>query len=364
MNIQNAIMSILEQLYPGHIEILAVIDGAPQHQETHYALNTLQPVARKKPYRHLVIIPKSIRGGRVSTINTGFAMAHGEIVMVLDGDTSCDNNMMQEAVKNFIDPNVVGVTGALRARNANKGLATALQSIEYMLAIHAGKTGLNAINAVNNISGAFGVFRHSFMKDIMGWDSGTAEDLDLTLRIKSYFGRHPNLRILFEPKAIALTDVPDTFSGYFQQRLRWDGDLFYIYARKHWPSINPKTLGWSNFLSTVLMGLMFQLALPFAILLYLVYIAIAYPLPIFLGIMGVIYIYYLLTYSFLFFQYLWMISDRKQQDLKKLWLLFITPFFSLISRIWTSLAVLTEIITRSHQDTSMAPWWVLKKSKF
>ena len=38
-------------------------------------------------------------------------------------------------------------------------------------------------NLVNNISGAFGVFRASFIRWVGGWDAGTAEDLDMTLRL-------------------------------------------------------------------------------------------------------------------------------------------------------------------------------------
>jgi hypothetical protein len=31
------------------------------------------------------------------------------------------------------------------------------------------------------------------------------------------------------------------------QRLRWDGDLFFLYIRKHNRNISPKLLGWKTF---------------------------------------------------------------------------------------------------------------------
>ena len=33
-----------------------------------------------------------------------------------------------------------------------------------------------------------------------GWDAGTAEDLDMTQRLKQHFGKHPAWRIVFDPR--------------------------------------------------------------------------------------------------------------------------------------------------------------------
>lgn len=68
-----------------------------------------------------------------------------------------------------------------------------------MISMQGGKTGLSEWNLINNISGAFGAFRRDFLRQIGGWDTHTAEDLDLTVRIKHYLKRHPNLKIGFAP---------------------------------------------------------------------------------------------------------------------------------------------------------------------
>lgn len=135
--------------------------------------------------------------------------------MALDGDTSFDNNMVERVTRHFEDPAVSAVSGCLRVRNADESLAAALQAIEYFVSIQSSKTGLSSFNVVNNISGAFGVFRKSVLELVGGWDAGTAEDLDMTLRIKNYFGRYKkNSRIIFDPEAIGHTDVPATFKGF------------------------------------------------------------------------------------------------------------------------------------------------------
>ena len=174
------IRSLTEQIYPGVIEIIPVVDGAVQNKETYQAAKQLETYVRRFTNRILKVVPKWQRGSRVSSLNAGLNMATGEVVMALDGDTSFDNNMVRDACIHFADPNVVGVAGSLRVRNVFQNLVTRLQGLEYLLSIHASKVGLSEFNVVNNISGAFGIFRRRFLEKIGGWDAGTAEDLDQT----------------------------------------------------------------------------------------------------------------------------------------------------------------------------------------
>jgi cellulose synthase/poly-beta-1,6-N-acetylglucosamine synthase-like glycosyltransferase len=272
--------------------------------------------------------------------------------------------MVRDAYLHFADSNVVGVAGSLRVRNVFQNLVTRLQGLEYLLSIHASKVGLSEFNVVNNISGAFGIFRRRFLEKIGGWDAGTAEDLDITLRIKNYFGRHPNLKIVFEPKAMGHTDAPDTFWGLFNQRLRWDGDLYYLYVRKHALSFSPRLLGWRNLIMQMWTGLFFQLVMPFIIIFYSMYVFMLYSVGFVLAVWVLVYLIYLGITLLFFLVYLSMISERRREDIKLAWVIPLVPFFTFALRVWNALATLKEMITKSHLDSSMAPWWVLQKTKF
>ena len=363
-DVQLTIRSLCEQLYKGSIEIIAVIDGAHQNKNTYRAAREMETYFQDKPNRILRVLPKWQRGGRVSTLNAGLQSATGEIIINVDGDTSFDNDMVYRATRKFMDPNVVGVAGSLRVRNKNTSLVTRLQAIEYLISIHATRTGLSEFNLVNNISGAFGIFRKVFIKKIGGWDSGTAEDLDMTLRIKNYFARHPNLRICFEPGAVGHTDVPTTFRDFFNQRLRWDGDLFYIYIRKHYLSFSPRLLGWKNMLMQMWVGLLFQIILPFVILLYSCYVFTVYPTGLVLAVWALVYLVYLAITIVFYFISVLLISERPRQDIRLAPYVVIMPFFTFFMRIWAAVACMKELFMQSHLDSTMAPWWVLKKSKF
>ena len=358
------IWSLAQQRYPGHIEIIPVIDGAIQNKPTYTAaLSCADSVGRTKN-RRLMVLPKWQRGGRVSSLNAGLSVASGEIVMALDGDTSFDNDMVLQATRHFDDPNVIAVAGCLRVRNASASLVARLQALEYLISIGAGKTGLSEFNMVNNISGAFGVFRTALVRHIGGWDAGTAEDLDITLRLKQYFGRHPGLRIAFEPLAVGHTDAPTTWRVFFKQRLRWDGDLLYLLIRKYGRNIRPRLLGWRNFFFTAINGLLVQVVMPFVIVAYTLVMLITLPLGTVLGLMAFVYLFYLVGLTVYFVLYVVLVSERTLQDAGYLLLLPLMPFFAFANRIHNTVSLLQEALLKSHLDTSMAPYWTVRKTKF
>lgn len=361
MDVQTTLLSLCEQTYGGHIEMIPVVDGATVNQATLSAVRNFHVDPQLYPKRHLRPIAKWQRGGRVSSLNAGLSLAGGEIVMALDGDTSFDNNMVASIVRHFEDPKVPAVAGSLRVRNVWGSWVTAMQALEYLLSIHMSKIGLAEWNLVNNVSGAFGAFRRSFLVKIGGWNTHTAEDLDLTLRIKSYFKRH-DLRIPFEPEAVGHTDAPATLSQFLMQRLRWDGDLFFLYIRKHNHNISPTLLGWPTFVMILITGFFFQLVLPFVIFIYTLLALFILPGKTLLFLFALIYLLYLLITLLLFAAMLVMVSDRPRQDMVLGLLVPLFPMFMLLLRCWSVVAMLNEMFRRGHEESSMAPWWVLKRA--
>ena len=361
-DVQGTLLSLCEQTYPGEIELIPVIDGATINTKTMEAVRSFQCDPKIYPKRKVRPIAKWQRGGRVSSLNAGLSMSSGEIVMALDGDTSFDNDMVSAVVRHFEDPNVPAVSGNLRVRNRWQSLATAMQTIEYLISISQARIGLGEWNVVNNISGAFGVFRRSVLEQIGGWDTHSAEDLDLTLRLKSYFRRHPQMRIPFEPRAIGHTDGPSTFKDLLVQRLRWDGDLLFLYGRKHRGNINPSLMGWPNFAMTLFGGLFVQVVLPFIILSYSLILVLTEPWPRLMALSGSIYAAYLLILTIQFLTVLILSSEKPKQDMLLLPLLPLFPITMFAIRCWSAIAMLNELLRRGHEETAMAPWWVISRA--
>lgn len=301
--------TLAEQVYPGLIEILAVVDGAVQNQDTYQA--AVDGVKRHagRHNRIVRVVPKWQRGGRVSTLNAGLSVACGEIVINVDGDTSFDNDMVFTMMKQFNSSNVIASGGALRVRNHDKNLLTKMQSLEYMLSMQAGKTGMAKWGVLNNISGAFGAFRKNILRQVGGWDTHTAEDLDLTMRLKQYKRRYPQNQLAFATQAIGHTDVPDTLKGLILQRLRWDGDLLFLFLRKHKQGLTPALLGWGNFIFTLAYGVIQNVLLPLLVVFFTLFMIISYPLSFVIALTLMLYCVYLFLSSLLFIVYIGLISE-------------------------------------------------------
>ncbi len=362
-DISNTIKSIYEQIYSGSIETLIIVDNAPvNHQTTLYARQIAQSYPNT-PHRSIQVIAKQTRGGHASSMNLGLKLAKGVVLVMIDADTSIDNQTIAKAAAHFVTSNVIAVSGAVRVRNIKASLITRLQTIEYMIGIQLGRFGLTELQVTNNISGAFGIFRTSFLKQIGGWLNGTAEDLDLTLRIHAYSHRYPHLKIVHEPMAIAWTAAPSTLKNLFKQRLRWDGDLYYIYVRRHWQKFNSKIVNKTKMFFLIWYGLYYQLALPFIVVFYTIVLFLSYTIGTIIGIYLLIYVYYLLLSFLQYFLFLLLVSERSKQDLRMIGWLFAYPFYQQMMRLIAVVFIMNEILFKGHKDTTMAPWWVIRKSK-
>ncbi|HIF9209049.1 TPA: glycosyltransferase family 2 protein [Photobacterium damselae] len=361
--IQTTIETLVEQIYPGYMEILIIVDGAIQNKETYQTAVYCKKKYQKTSNKKISILPKWKRGGRVSTSNAGLSIAKGDIIINVDGDTSFDNDMIQNIIHEFRHKDVIASGGALRVRNQEQNILTKLQSLEYLLSMQAGKTGMAEWGVLNNISGAFGAFKKDILKQTGGWDTHTAEDLDLTVRLKQYKRRYPHNKLAYSTRAIGHTDVPDTLRGLVNQRLRWDGDLFFLYLRKHNKGLTPSLLGWGNFLFILIYDIIQNVIMPLLVVIFTLYIIISYPIKFIIAIMLIIYFSYLFLSLLTFIIYITLISERIKYDLKSIKWLFLYPIYQFCMKLITAISILNEIIRRSHEESNMAPWWVLKHGK-
>ena len=118
------------------------------------------------------------------------------------------------------------------------------------------------------------------------------------------------MRIVFDPEAIGHTDVPVSVLGFLRQRIRWDGDLSFIYFKKHRKAFSSGILGWPNFIYQVLSGLMFQIMMPILLLAYTVYLFVAFPIRVALALMVLVYLFYLVLIMFIWVVAVILLSER------------------------------------------------------
>ena len=229
-SLRRCVRSLREQAYP-RLEIIVVDDGS-----TDGMAEEMQSLRRQRMID--VALRGRIRSGKSSACNLGLRHAKGDVVIVVDADSTFDRDAIARVVAPLSDPSVGAVAGNIAVRNARAGLLCALQGIEYLIAISLGKRVLDTLGMVSCASGAFSAFRHDALERLDGFDVGPGEDLDLTLRL-----RQAGWRIRFADDAWCMTDAPETFRRYVRQRLRWERDSLRLRMRRHRNTVDPRPQG-------------------------------------------------------------------------------------------------------------------------
>jgi len=249
---------------------------------------------------------KATRSSKPGALNYGLAFAKGEIVLHMDGDTILLRNAISEGVKPFRDPKVGCVSGNLRLANDTASLATRLQSAEFAMIINVQRRWLSHTNSLQIASGAFSLYRKAILDELGGVDPEYGEDLDLTLKV-----RKRGLKVVFQPSAIALTDMPETFTGIFKQRMRWDRCYIRINLRKHGNLWNFRVFPASDAL-TYALDFLFNVLLLAVFPVYIILVAVFVPhlLPF---LFAVTYLFYTLMLAWQCLIGI-LLSDRKWHD--------------------------------------------------
>ncbi|WP_246205758.1 glycosyltransferase family 2 protein [Microvirga arsenatis] len=210
-----SIASLREQtLAP--LEIIVVNDGSTD------GTRAIAEQARAAGLIDLVIHHGS-RCGRSPAVNAGARFARGDLLLAMDPDTVFAPTALMRLAAAFNDPRVAAACCNIGVRNAGATLWAALQSLEYLMSISAGKSFLNMIGAISCCSGACSMYRRDVFVDQGGPDVGPGEDLEFTLRL-----RRLGYQVRFVSEAWAETSVPESAINLVRQRLRWDRDAFRI----------------------------------------------------------------------------------------------------------------------------------------
>jgi len=220
MVIQPAMRNLLTLEYPSY-EVIVIDDGSTD--DTYALASQVSRESTKVPVR--VVTKKN--GGKADALNTGLALARGEFVMCMDGDTKLSRNALRAMIRHFDDPRVGGVAGNVRILNRENFL-TKTQALEYIEGLAMVRKAQSFVRTVNIIPGPCAMFRKSVVRGLGGYDTDTfAEDCDITLKLV-VGGWH----IAYEPLAVAWVETPSRLLHLIKQRYRWTRGILQA-MRKH-----------------------------------------------------------------------------------------------------------------------------------
>jgi cellulose synthase/poly-beta-1,6-N-acetylglucosamine synthase-like glycosyltransferase/spore germination protein YaaH/peptidoglycan/xylan/chitin deacetylase (PgdA/CDA1 family) len=246
----NAISSLENLLLCDYqnFEIVFVDDGS--------ADNTYEKVKNAFNNHSKVKVFTKSNGGKASALNFGIAQSQADFVVCIDADTKLLPNAVSYLMRNFKNEKVGAVAGIVKVGN-EVNILTRWQSIEYTTSQNFDRKGFAYINCITVVPGAIGAFRKEALLSAGGFTTDTlAEDCDITVRIlkEGYI-------VANEPKAIALTEAPESIKQFMKQRFRWTFGVMQTFWKQREVLFNTKykSLGWIAFPDILL----FKYIIPF-----------------------------------------------------------------------------------------------------
>jgi poly-beta-1,6-N-acetyl-D-glucosamine synthase len=262
--LRRCVMGLAEQTVMqrrSQVQIVVVDDGST---------DGMIRIARRLNEEKLVdaVLHVQVRGGKSAGINLGLTVCRGDIIVILDIDTTLDRDGIERLLPYFADPRVGGVGGDMGVANPNASLVARLQDIEYLITISLGRRIADMLGTLSIVSGAFGAFRRSAILGVGGLDCEVGEDADLTMKL-----RRAGWRIRFAPEAHSMTNVPETVPALIAQRLRWDRGIVTIWFRKFRSVFDPRSATFRlTDVVALLDVLLFQMILTLAFPVYVVWL--------------------------------------------------------------------------------------------
>lgn len=229
--VETAVQTMMDLDYPD-MEIIVVDDGSTDE-------------TRKRVWKYVqssaVRLISRPCGGKAVAVNTGIAVARGEIVVVIDADSAPQRDCVRRLVRHFQDPNVVATSGNVKVGN-RVNLLTKLQSLEYIRSINLRRRAFDVLDSELVVPGAIGAFRKSAYGEVGTLDKDIlVEDMDLTLKLDK-----SSRDIHYDPHAVAYTEAPQDLRSLIKQRRRWYGGMLqtWLKHRNQWRGFGPlSTIG-------------------------------------------------------------------------------------------------------------------------
>ena len=335
-SVAGAIRSLLELNYPA-LEIIVIDDNSEDGM--YLEAKPFADQGLVKLYRNSAATGRS---GRPTASNMALHLARGAFIVSVDADTSFDRDMLRHMIGPFYNPKVGGVAGNIKIKNIDSSIWTRFQAVEYALSIGMWKRWMGLMGMGMQVSGAFGAFRREALTTFGAWDPELAEDADLTLKIKKV-GWH----IVFAPKAIAMTNAPDSWRVLKGQRFRWDKGAYRTYFRKHVDIMKFWRYDWRNAFELSL-EFFFTVFLTFIYAIYLVLMLIYYP-KLLAFVWCFTYVVYAVV-SLLCFAISLLFSERRVEELSLLPTALLFPAYKAMFRWVRFGALLTEFFRINYQE--------------
>ena len=164
--------------------------------------------------------------GKADSLNLGWKIAQGEIIVTLDADTFVEPDALAAIRDGFVEDPALGIAGGVLVpvcrRTSWAGFFQFFQTFEYARGFLWRLTWMQ-YDMLLLISGAFAAYRRSVLESAGGFDTTSwVEDYELTHRVyQQAFNAGRRVTVKTLSGARGTTDAPASIAMFLNQRRRW-----------------------------------------------------------------------------------------------------------------------------------------------
>jgi cellulose synthase/poly-beta-1,6-N-acetylglucosamine synthase-like glycosyltransferase len=176
--------------------------------------------------------------GKADSLNLGWKLATGEIVMTLDADTDVEPGALRAVREAFARDPRLGIAGGVLTpvcqRTPWAGFFQFFQTFEYARGFLWRLTWMQ-YDMLLLISGAFAAYRKSVLAAAGGFDASSwVEDYELTHRVyRDAYDRGERVTVRTLREARGTTDAPARVATFLNQRRRWFAGFIATHFKYH-----------------------------------------------------------------------------------------------------------------------------------
>jgi len=210
--IGNLLQRLTETTYPKEkLQIIVIDDGS-----TDKTGEVADEFAEAYPYIK-AIHRKDGGRGKPDTLNYGFRISNGEVILTFDSDYYPQKDIIEKLVAPFVDPEVGAVQGRVTVLNEEDSFVSKVVTLERIGGYRIDQLARDNLSLIPQYGGTVGGFRREVLEKNGGWDPTIlAEDTDLTCEtlLQGYQVRYVNDAECYE-------EAVQDWRSYWRQRYRW-----------------------------------------------------------------------------------------------------------------------------------------------
>ncbi|MDP9268759.1 MAG: glycosyltransferase [Acidobacteriota bacterium] len=257
--IERTVRAVLRSKYP-HLRAIVIDDGSTDATAAVVRGAFAAEIAGGK-----VLLLTKANAGKAEALNLGLEHVQEEFFVGIDADTVVAAEAITRLVEHFVGPKVAAAAGNTKVGN-RVNIWTRWQALEYITSQNFERRALNVFGAVSVVPGALGAWRTAAVREAGGYHTDTvAEDADLTMSLLER-----GYKVVYDDRALAFTEAPDSASGLMRQRFRWSFGILQAVWKHRGVFARRGTLGWIALPNIVVFQIMLPLVSPFIDVLYVV----------------------------------------------------------------------------------------------